>query len=79
MLADHALGAMVFGLVLCGSGAVYAAEEDVPDIELLEYLGMWEESDEDWLILNEAMTADLEEGGDPAPQGEESVEKDDES
>lgn len=77
MSADHALSAMVFGLVLCG-GVVCAAEDDAPDIELLEYLGMWEESDEDWLIFDESMTADNEEGSDPAPQGEESVEKDDE-
>jgi hypothetical protein len=79
MSADHAFGAVVFGLMLCGSGAGYAAEDDAPDIEFLEYLGMWEESDEDWLILDEAMTADNEERNDPAPQGEESVEKDDES
>jgi len=79
MSADHTLGAMVFGLVLCGSGAVFAAEDDAPDIELLEYLGMWEDSDEDWLILDEVMTAGNEERSDSAPQGEESVEKDDES
>jgi len=78
MSADHALGAMVFGLVLCG-GVVCAAEEELPDIELLEYLGMWEESDEVWLILDEVITADNEEQGDPAPEGEESVENDDES
>ena len=36
------------GLLLVGSGVVCAAEEEVPDIEFLEYLGMWEESDEDW-------------------------------
>lgn len=79
MSAEHTLGAMVFGLVLWSSGAACAAEEDVPDIEMLEYLGMWEESDEDWLIFDKAVTADNEKPGDPAPQGEESVEKDDDS
>jgi len=78
MSADHALGAIAFGLLLFG-GAVCAAEEEVPDIEMLEYLGMWEESDEDWLIFDKAVTIDNEKRSDPAPQGEESVEKDDES
>ncbi len=67
------------GLLLVGSGVVCAAEEEVPDIEFLEYLGMWEESDEDWLLLEGTMAAEAEEGSDPAPQGEESTEEDDES
>ena len=25
----------------------------LPEMEFLEYLGMWEESDEDWLLLDE--------------------------
>lgn len=78
MSADQRLGALVFGLLLY-AGEVLAAEEEAPDIELLEYLGMWEESDEDWLILNEAVAADNEERIDPVPQGEESMEKEDES
>ena len=82
MLADRScvgtLGALLCGLALCGSGTVCAAE-DVPDIEFLEYLGMWEESDEDWLLLEGAMAAENEEGSDPAPDGEESTENDDES
>ena len=79
MLADRSIGAMVCGLLLCGIGVVCAAEEEVPDVEFLEYLGMWEESDEDWLLLEEAMAAETEERSDPAPQGEESMENDDES
>ncbi len=83
MLADRScvgtLGALLYGLALCGSGAVCAAGDDVPDIEFLEYLGMWEESDEDWLLLEGAMAAENEEGSDPAPDGEESTENDDES
>ena len=78
MSAEQRLGALVFGLLLY-AGEGLAAEEEAPDIELLEYLGMWEESDEDWLILNEAVVADNEERIDPVPQGEKSVEKDDES
>jgi hypothetical protein len=67
------------GLLLVGSGVVCATEEEVPDIEFLEYLGMWEESDEDWLLLEGTMAAEAEEESDPEPQGEESTEKDDES
>ncbi len=77
MLADRPLGAMVCGLLLCGSGAGYAAEEEVPELDFLEYLGMWEESDEDWLLLEGTLAAETEERSDPAPQGEESMEKDD--
>lgn len=79
MSVDRTLRAMVCGVLLCNSGLVSAAEEEVPDLELLEYLGMWEESDEDWLVLDEAMTADNEERSDPVPVGKESMEKEDES
>ena len=79
MLADRTLGAIVCALMLCTPGATLAAEEELPDMELLEYLGMWEESDEDWVILDTAMAAESKEGSDPAPQGEESMENDDES
>ncbi len=78
MSVDQRLGTLVFGLLLY-AGDILAAEEEAPDIELLEYLGMWEESDEDWLILNEAVAADNEERIDPVPEGEESMEKEDES
>lgn len=78
MSAEQRLGVLVFGLLLY-AGEVLATEEEAPDIELLEYLGMWEESDEEWLILNEAVAADKKERIDPVPQGEESMEKDDES
>lgn len=73
----HRLGlAVLLGML----GGLVAAEE-VADLEFLEYLGSWEESDEDWLIFNrlDAEEAkDNEERSDPAPAGEESTEKDDE-
>ncbi len=76
-----ARGAMILaGAVLCFAPA--AAEEesdDVPDVDFLEYLGMWEESDEDWLLFEEETVAENEERSDPAPKGEESREKEDES
>ena len=69
-------------VLLLGTAGVVAADDELPDMEFLEYLGMWEESDEEWLALadDEALlAADSEERIDPAPEGEESRENDDES
>jgi len=73
-----ARAALLGTLLLCGSLAI-AADDEIPEPDLIEYLGMWEESDEEWLIFEEPITADNDERNDPAPQGEESTEKDDES
>ena len=78
MLADKALSAMVCGLLLFG-GAVCAEEQEEPDLEFLEYLGMWEDTDEEWQVIDEIVAADNAERSDPAPEGEESTEKEDES
>lgn len=70
----------VLACALCvGAGAL--AEEDAGelDAEFLEYLGMWEETDEEWLLHEENLTADVEERSDPVPDGEESTEQKDES
>lgn len=77
----HAQGVLP-GLLLGICGVVLAADNELPDGEFLEYLGSWEESDEEWLIFDqvgERLAADSDETVDPAPQGEGSVEKDDES
>ena len=79
MSAERTTGAILCGLLACSSAWVHAEEEEMPDMEFLEYLGMWEESDEDWLILDGEMTADNEERSDPVPEGEESTENEDES
>ncbi len=78
MWAKRTLEALTCGVLLGSSGLVCADGKDVPEMEFLEYLGMWEESDEDWLVLDEAMTADNKERSDPVPKGEESMEKEDE-
>ena len=78
MLADRALRAMACGLLLL-SGAFAAGEQEEPDLEFLEYLGMWEESDEEWQLIDETVAADSAERSDPVPEGEESTEKEDES
>ncbi len=43
--------------VLCGlalAGWAQAADEELPDLEFLEYLGTWDGSDEEWLLFDEA-------------------------
>lgn len=70
---------VVFTALLFVGSLVYAAADELPAEDFLEYLGMWEESDEDWLIFDEPTTAENEERTDPAPEGEESTETDDES
>jgi len=54
-------------------------DETLPDMEFLEYLGMWETSDEDWLLLDEREVARTDKRSDPAPESEESTEAEDET
>lgn len=74
------------GVLLVTSGGAWSAdtEEDtadaadaVPDMELLEYLGSWEDSDEEWMLFVGEVDAPAERT-DPAPDGEASEESDDE-
>jgi hypothetical protein len=71
------LGLIVCGLCL-GTGAL-AATETPPDAEFLEYLGMWEESDEEWVLQDVLLTEEDEERKDTAAEDEESPEKEHES
>lgn len=63
---------------MLGSAVPAAADEEIPDAEFLEYLGFWEDSDEEWLIFTTPADEKDTKRTDPAPQGEESMEKDDE-
>lgn len=80
MSADVRERRMPIVALLLASGLALAADSEIPDMEFLEYLGMWEESDDEWLVFAEgdAVKADSDERNDPAPQGEESTEQDDE-
>ena len=69
---------ILVGALLLGSSVALAADEELPDVEFLEYLGSWDESDEEWLIFDEPVTADTEKRSDPVPEGEESTETEDE-
>jgi hypothetical protein len=45
--------AMLCGLIV-GAGTAAADDAEPPDLEFLEYLGSWEESDEEWLLFKDA-------------------------
>lgn len=57
------------------------ANEAAPDMEFLEYLGSWEESDEDWVLFDsdDERPGQQETRSDPAATGEESQEPQHES
>ena len=78
MSADTALLGSVCVLVLGTCGLAHAADQEEPDPAFIEYLGMWEESDEEWQMMDSKATVSLEEQGDTSPQEKESVEKEDE-
>jgi len=70
------------GVLVLGWGLALAADDDVPDAEFLEYLGSWEESDEEWLIFETEQAADAaeaQERSETAPEGEASTETEDET
>ena len=69
-------------MLLVLSSTVFAETEemdDTPDMEFLEYLGMWDETDEDWQLLNEETDAGNEAQSDVAAKDDESLENEDES
>jgi hypothetical protein len=72
---SNALLVLAFG----AAGTVLAAEAEEPEMEFVEYLGLWEESDEEWLMVEHQMAVESEQRIDPVPEGEESREDDDES
>lgn len=64
------------------SGAILAADTELPEMDFLEYLGLWEESDEDWVWISEEMNTRVvadDTRTDEASKGEDSAEKEDES
>ena len=71
-----------FGLLVCSlclGAPTLAADDASPDAELLEYLGMWEQTDEEWVLQDGLLTEEEEERSDPAKEEEESPENEDES
>ena len=74
--------ALVCGLLGYGTNAI-AEDDELPEIEFLEYLGSWEESDEDWLVVERVSEArrELQDQArrEAATDGKKSPEKKDES
>jgi hypothetical protein len=75
-------------LLMFGCGIGFAADEETPGVEFLEYLGIWEGSDEEWLIFSEsssddvllkAIENDATRRSGPIPEGEAPPETDDEN
>ena len=62
------------------ASVIALADADAPDLEFLEYLGSWEESDEDWLLFDdddaEASANEEAVPTDGAPEIERSTEQD---
>jgi hypothetical protein len=71
-LADRVL-LPILGLILgLGLGTAWAdeeaADEETSDVEFIEYLGLWEGSDDEWLMLAEEK--DNEETPEMEPEAE---------
>lgn len=67
--------------LLCVCSVAVVADEELPEIEFLEYLGLWEESDEDWVMFSDPIKAENkdQQRSEPAPEGKDSMEKPDEN
>ena len=71
--------ALLCGLFGC-PGVALADDEEIPDLEFLEYLGSWDESDEDWVVLADNDDEELStDASKPAPQGDNVAEMDHEN
>ena len=82
-LGKDGIRALLCGVVLCASVSAPAEtdgeDEELPDLEFLEFLGLWDETDYEWLLLDEEEVAENDERSDPVPEGKESSETEDES
>ena len=85
MSADARQAARLALLSLLGIVGTADAQdvEEQPDLDFLEYLGSWEGSDEEWtlfiLAVDENDDSETAKRSDPAPEGEESTESENES
>lgn len=78
MSVDGVLRGSAFVLMLGAATLLQAEEQEAPDPAFIEYLGMWEESDEDWQMMDSKAIANVEEQAEKSPDEKESVEKEDE-
>ena len=82
--SPRGLRAVLAWSLVCLNGLVVADDVEAPDLEFLEYLGSWEASEEDWVLLapdmteEETPTGNGDESAD-APDGDKLAELNDES
>jgi hypothetical protein len=60
---------------VAGFSGTAQAQEDEPDLSFLEYLGSWQEGDEEWLIVAE-LEEELKENDEASAKDEETDETD---
>jgi len=74
------IGASIVAGFIAGGAAAQDAE---PDMDFLEYLGTWDASDEDWMVIRELASAgpapDIESDPRPVAADDESTEPKNES
>lgn len=74
----HKLTMAAVALAVCGI-AIADEDDEQPDEEFLEYLGMWEDEDDSWLLVSADTELKSDDANDPLPRDEDATEKDDES
>lgn len=78
----HIKLAILWGLFGYGTAAI-AEDSQAPELEFLEYLGSWEDSDEDWVLFaadeeQQDGSQEQDEESEPTPDGEKLAELEDE-
>ena len=78
--ARTAPGLLLGGGLAIGAATstVMAADEAEPEMELLEYLGMWEETDEEWLMFDQPGAEEAGDAADSEADAPEPLETEDE-
>lgn len=79
MWGDRLWLPLLFGVFVSATSAAAEDAEPPPDEAFLEYLGSWEESDEEWLLYEEMLTLGKTDEEDPAARDEVPTEDEDES
>ena len=74
----HKLRAALLLMLVCGAAAADEDDEQ-PDAEFLEYLGTWEDEDDNWLLVSIDNEVESEEVNDPDPRDTDATENEDES
>ncbi len=69
-MSVNALPAIAGLIVLATGTAAFADVDELPDADFLEYLGSWEESDEEWLIFDETDQVARTESGNETDEDE---------